>query len=139
MLLFKCFLSLNSISSEMKLTEQELSELVCFRKNMHAHPELSEEEEETAKSNIKYLECCKPSEIHSSIGGHGVIGVFNSNKPGPNILFRADIDALPIEEENDFGHQSQISGVSHKCGHDGHTSIFFLKKFLQKRVRKREK
>ncbi len=117
----------------MKLTEKELSELVAFRKDMHAHPEISEGEKETAKSIIKYLESCKPSEIHSSIGGYGVIAVFNSNKPGPNILFRADIDALPIEEENDFDHRSQNPGISHKCGHDGHTAILLG---LAKRISK---
>lgn len=117
----------------MKLTEQEISELVGLRKNLHAHPEISGSEKETAKSITKYLETCKPSGIHSSIGGHGVVAVYNSNHPGPTILFRADTDALPIEEENKFDHRSQNPGISHKCGHDGHTAILLgLAKFFSK-------
>ena len=52
--------------------------------------------------------------------------IFDSGKPGPTVLFRTDIDALPIEEINTFGHKSQKEGVSHKCGHDGHMAIMSL-------------
>jgi amidohydrolase len=57
------------------------------------------------------------------VGGYGVLAIFDSGKNGDSLLFRADMDALPIEEINDFEHRSKTKGVSHKCGHDGHTAI----------------
>lgn len=112
---------------------REIEELITFRKVLHANPELSGEEKETSKRIIAFLEKCKPSHIISSIGGYGVVAVFDSGKKGPNILFRADMDALPIEEVNDFEHRSKTKGVSHKCGHDGHTTMLLgLAKLLSK-------
>ncbi len=102
---------------------REIDHLISFRKESHAHPELSGEEKETAKRVLAFLEKCSPSEIITSVGGHGVIAVFDSEIEGPNVLFRADMDALPIEEVNEFDHLSKTKGVSHKCGHDGHTTI----------------
>ncbi len=102
---------------------REIDHLINFRKELHAHPELSGEEKETAKRVLAFLEECNPSHIITSVGGHGVLAVFDSEKEGLNVLFRADMDALPIEEVNDFDHRSRTKGVSHKCGHDGHTTI----------------
>lgn len=111
----------------------EIEELIALRKELHAKPELSGEEKETSKRVIKFLERCKPSQIITSVGGYGVITVFDSGKKGPNVLFRADMDALPIEEVNDFEHHSTTKGVSHKCGHDGHTTMLMgLAKLLSK-------
>src|SRR5690606_31326309 len=57
------------------------------------------------------------------MGGHGVAMVFDSGKPGPTVLFRSEIDALPIEELGDVAHRSLVPGKSHMCGHEGHTTI----------------
>lgn len=105
------------------LDKQEIAELIAFRKLLHKHPELSEMEKETADKVHEFLKKCKPSSIMNSVGGHGVIAIYDSKKVGPSILFRADMDALPIQETNDFMHHSNHDGVSHKCGHDGHTTI----------------
>lgn len=103
------------------LNQEALDELIKLRKHIHANPELSEKEAETAKLIKNYLEKCSPSELITDIGGHGVIAIFDSGTEGNSILFRADTDALPIQETNDFDYQSKTKGVSHKCGHDGHT------------------
>ncbi|MCR9181999.1 MAG: amidohydrolase [Flavobacteriaceae bacterium] len=119
---------------------QEIEELISFRKELHTHPELSGEEKETAKKVIVFLEKCKPTKIITSVGGYGVIAVFDSGKEGVNLMIRADMDALPIEEVNDFEYRSKTKGVSHKCGHDGHTTILLgLAKHLSKNQPKKGK
>lgn len=112
---------------------REIEELITFRKELHANPELSGQEKETAQRVIAFLEECSPSKIISSVGGHGVVAVYDSGNKGLNLLIRGDMDALPIKEINDFKHRSKIDGVSHKCGHDGHTTILLgLAKLLSK-------
>ncbi|WP_339610411.1 amidohydrolase, partial [uncultured Planktosalinus sp.] len=112
---------------------QEIEELISFRKELHTHPELSGEEKETAKKVLAFLEKCKPTKIITSVGGYGVIAIFDSEKEGVNLMLRADMDALPIEEVNDFEYRSITKGVSHKCGHDGHTAMLLgLAKQLSK-------
>ncbi len=119
---------------------REIEQLISFRKELHAHPELSGEEKETAKKVIAFLEKCNPSQIITSVGGHGVVAIFDSEKAGLNVMFRADMDALPIDEVNDFDYSSKIEGVSHKCGHDGHTTILLgLAKLLSKSPPKKGK
>lgn len=119
---------------------REIENLTSLRKELHAHPELSGEEKETSKRVLAFLEECNPSHIISSIGGYGLVAVFDSGKKGPNVLFRADMDALPIEEINDFDYRSKTKGVSHKCGHDGHTTMLLgLAKLLSKNLPKEGK
>lgn len=98
-----------------------LQELILLRKELHENPELSGNEINTSKKIYSFLKTCNPTKIISNIGGFGVLAIFDSNKFGQNILFRADIDALPITEINTFKHTSLNKGISHKCGHDGHT------------------
>src|SRR5690606_36905544 len=105
------------------LNTEQLDKLTAFRKKMHANPELSEQESETAKCIISFLDDCNPQQIITKVGGHGILAIFDSGTNGDSLLFRADMDALPIEEINDFEHRSKTKGVSHKCGHDGHTAI----------------
>ena len=100
-----------------------IENLIAFRKELHAHPELSGQEKATAQRIIKELKKCHPSQIIENLGGHGVAAIYDTGKPGKTILFRADTDALPIQETNIFDHKSIYEGVSHKCGHDGHTAI----------------
>jgi amidohydrolase len=105
------------------LDTKALDKLIAFRKKMHTNPELSKQESQTAKRIASFLKDCKPAKIITKVGGHGILAIFDSGKEGDTLLFRADMDALPIQEKNDFEHRSKVDGVSHKCGHDGHTTI----------------
>jgi len=100
-----------------------LKEVFQLRKTLHQNPELSGSEHHTAATIRETLEKGNPSEIITGLGGHGLAVVFDSGKPGPVVLLRADLDALPIEEKNDFDHRSEREGVAHLCGHDGHSAI----------------
>ena len=97
-------------------------DIVSFRRQLHAHPELSELESETARLIVARLRRCNPAAIADALGhmGTGVCAVYDSGTPGPTLLLRCELDALPIAEVNGFEHRSTRPGVSHKCGHDGH-------------------
>lgn len=105
------------------LTNLDLTELTEFRRDLHRHPELSGEEVETAKTIVAALQTLNPARILTGLGGHGVAAVFDSGVDGPTVLFRAELDALPIEEINDIAWSSQVQGKSHVCGHDGHMTM----------------
>lgn len=98
-------------------------ELVSFRRELHRFPEVSGQEYETARRVVDFLKKTGADHIWEQIGGTGVVALFDGKAPGPCLLFRAELDALPIAEINQFDHQSQNEGVAHKCGHDGHTTI----------------
>ncbi len=97
--------------------------LALFRKELHRYPELSGQEHTTAERIIAFLNDYAPDEIISRIGGTGLVAVYRGRNAGKNILFRCELDALPITEVNNFDHRSSVDGVSHKCGHDGHMAI----------------
>jgi amidohydrolase len=103
--------------------ETTAQHLIHLRQLLHANPEVSGCEENTAAYISGFLKKLNPDEIITGIGGHGILVLFDSGKPGLTLLFRADMDALPIQEANEFPHRSVVDGVSHKCGHDGHTTI----------------
>ena len=105
------------------LTNLDLMELTAFRRELHRYPELSGEEMETASRIAAALKQMSPTRILTGLGGHGVAAVFDSGNDGPTVLFRAELDALPIEERNDITWSSQIKGKSHVCGHDGHMTM----------------
>lgn len=94
-----------------------------FRKELHAHPELSGKETETAQRIKAELKKYKPKKIIDKLGGNGIAAFFEGKTPGKTILFRAELDALPIQETNTFDYASKTKNVSHKCGHDGHMTI----------------
>ncbi len=100
-----------------------LAEAVKLRKTLHRYPEVSGQERQTAGWIKAFLERYKPDQIIEGIGGNSLVAIFDSQKEGPTLMLRADMDALPILEINDFPHKSQYDGVSHKCGHDGHSAI----------------
>ena len=104
------------------LNKNTINQLTTLRKSIHAQPEISGEEYETQQKIILYLEQNTTAKI-SKVANTGVIATFSATTIGPTVLIRGDIDALPIEEVNDFEHRSTKVGVSHKCGHDGHTCI----------------
>ncbi|MDN5354083.1 MAG: hypothetical protein PWQ09_839 [Candidatus Cloacimonadota bacterium] len=97
--------------------------LLKFRRFLHQHPELSGKEAHTAQNIVETLEFFSPSKIITNLGGHGVAAIFKTGTTGPTVLLRAELDALPIEELNDFAYKSREEGISHKCGHDGHMTI----------------
>ena len=124
----------------MLLSDEEQNKLIELRKHLHAHPELSGKEEETSKKVVEYLKTCSPTGIITNVGGHGILAVFDSKQNGETVLFRADMDALPIEETNDFDYRSKTEGVSHKCGHDGHTVMLLgLARLISKKTPKKGK
>lgn len=100
-----------------------LESLIRFRKELHKNPELSGKETETAKRIVSFLEQYPPDEMQTNIGGTGVIAVYKGLEKGKSILFRCELDALPIKETNSFEHKSVKNTISHKCGHDGHMAI----------------
>lgn len=100
-----------------------MDEIVEFRRELHQFPELSGCEEATARRIIDKIQAFQPDELHTAIGGNGIIASFFGKTEGPELLFRSELDALPIEETNDFDYQSRNHGIAHKCGHDGHMAI----------------
>jgi amidohydrolase len=105
-----------------QLTNQDMADLVAWRRRLHRFPEISGEEEKTAAEVVAFLSDTQPDRVLTQLGGHGVALVFEGGRPGPTLLFRAELDALPIEEISDIPHRSEVPGKSHMCGHDGHTA-----------------
>jgi amidohydrolase len=98
------------------------SEMAGWRRDFHAHPELAFEERRTAAVVARKLEEWGV-EVHRGVGGTGVVGVLYGRDVGRCIGLRADMDALPISENNTFPHASRHPGRFHGCGHDGHTAM----------------
>ena len=98
-------------------------ELAALRRDLHAHPELGFEEHYTAARVKEALQACGVDEIHEGIGRTGVVAVVRGRgqSSGSMVGLRADMDALPMTEHNDFAWKSCKSGLMHGCGHDGHT------------------
>jgi hippurate hydrolase len=101
------------------------AELAAFRRDLHAHPELGFEEVRTASRVAEALRVAGVDEVHTGIARTGVVGVVHGarNASGRMIGLRADMDALPMREENDFPWRSAHHGLMHGCGHDGHTAM----------------
>jgi amidohydrolase len=96
--------------------------LVECRRWFHAHPELSNREVETSAEIARRLREMG-YEPRTGIAGHGVVAVLEGGRPGPVVAWRADIDALPIDEAVDVPWRSQNPGVMHACGHDVHLTV----------------
>jgi len=95
---------------------------IAWRRHLHAHPELSFEEHETSAFVEATLRSFGGLEIERP-AGTAVVARLHGARPGKVVVLRADIDALPIQEENDVPHASTRTGVMHACGHDGHTAM----------------
>jgi amidohydrolase len=98
------------------------ADAIALRRDLHAHPELGFAEHRTAGIVAERLTALG-LEVHTGIGGTGVVGILAGAQPGPTIMLRADMDALPIPEENDVPYVSQNPGVTHACGHDAHVAM----------------
>jgi amidohydrolase len=97
-------------------------ELTALRRDFHQHPELSHQEERTARVVAAYLQDLG-LEVTTGLAGHGVMGVLSGARPGKAVAFRADMDALPLMEAVEVSWRSQAPGIMHACGHDFHLSI----------------
>lgn len=96
--------------------------LIVQRRDFHQYPELAFQE--TRTSNIIAQELAELGlEVQTGIGETGVVGLLQGAQDGPTVMVRADMDALPIQEENELDYISRNKGVMHACGHDGHMSI----------------
>ncbi len=104
--------------------------LVAWRRDIHAHPELSGQEARTAKLVAEHLRKLG-LEVQTGVAGHGVVGLLKGAQPGKTVALRADMDALPVAEVTGLSfaskaraiHMGKESAVMHACGHDGHTAI----------------
>lgn len=109
----------------MKKLRDAQPEMVKIRRHLHAHPEVSFHEKETAKYIKDFYQDldCKITDFGD---GYGFAVDIESGRPGKNLALRADFDALAIQEENDLEFKSQNKGVMHACGHDGHTAYMIV-------------
>lgn len=111
-----------SLESVLSLVDQVKTDVIGWRRHLHRNPELSFHEEKTAQfvydtlASFGGLELSRPTKT-------SVVAKLTGSQPGKVLAIRADMDALPIQEENDFEFVSQHPGVMHACGHDGHTAM----------------
>lgn len=103
-------------------TDHIFDKLVKIRRDFHTYPELSEQEKRTSDKIAEYLTSLG-LEVHTNIGGYGVVGILKGDKNGKRIAWRADIDALSSHFPDDVEFQSKNEGVRHICGHDVNTTI----------------
>jgi hippurate hydrolase len=97
-------------------------EMTAWRRDIHAHPELGFEEQRTSDLVASRLTAFGV-EVHRGVGRTGVVGVLRSGSAKRSVGLRADMDCLPIQEENSFEYKSRNNGRMHACGHDGHTTM----------------
>jgi amidohydrolase len=105
--------------------------VIAWRRDLHEHPELGNREFRTSKMIAEHLRSLKVIAVREKVAHTGVVGILEGGRPGPVVALRADIDALPVEEQVDVPFRSKVktewngamSGVMHACGHDGHTAI----------------
>jgi len=111
------------MSIPLKQEIQKLKEeMIAWRREFHAHPELGMEEKWTSETIARRLLEFGLA-VKTGVGGTGVVGLIEGASAGRTVLLRADMDALPIREENEAPYRSGIDGVMHACGHDGHMAI----------------
>ncbi|HEV2128405.1 MAG TPA: amidohydrolase, partial [Thermomicrobiales bacterium] len=117
-----------AVAADLKRDVDEiLPGLVADRRHLHEHPELGLQEHETAKFVTERLQALGVEDIQTGISETGVTGLIRGTGDGSGkdkvVLARADMDALPIVEENEVDYRSKNDGVMHACGHDAHTAI----------------
>ena len=102
-----------------QIAAERHDELVRIRRHLHQNPELSQAENETGRYLAEILESLG-LEVQREVAHTGVVALLRGGKPGKTVALRADMDALPVQEENDVSYKSQKPGVMHACGHDAH-------------------
>lgn len=113
---------LNEIYSAL---DERFSEMVDIRRHLHQYPELSFQEEKTAKYIADFYHQLHIP-VQTNVGGNGVIATLKGKLPGKTVAFRADFDALPIQDQKDVPYKSKVPGVMHACGHDAHTATLLI-------------
>lgn len=98
-------------------------EIIELRHRLHTLAERSGEERQTAECVQQFLRGTKPDELLDGIGGNGIVAGWKGSEPGPTVILRCELDALPIPEENEIPWRSGDRSTGHKCGHDGHMAI----------------
>ncbi len=114
------------VSTEMNLhrdVDEILPGIIADRRHLHQHPELGFQEHETARFVVERLHAIGVDEIKPGVGRTGVTALIHGSSPGKVVALRADMDALPITEENEVEYKSLHAGVMHACGHDSHVSM----------------
>ncbi len=106
-----------------RLSRDVAPAVVQWRRDFHAHPELSNREERTARVVAEELRRMGVDEIRTGVARHGVVALVRGRKPGNVVALRADMDALAIREQTNLPFASQSAGVMHACGHDAHTAM----------------
>ena len=101
----------------------DLARLAAFRHSLHRAPEISGEEAATAAAVVSFTADTRPDQVLTGLGGHGVALVYDGAAPGPTVMLRAELDALPILDAGAVDWRSQVAGKGHLCGHDGHMAI----------------
>lgn len=100
-----------------------IDKLIELRRSVHQHPEISGEEVETAAAVVEYLNGLNYTNLQTQVGGNGILVLFDSGKAGKTLMFRAELDGLPIQEESEIEYQSIYKDKGHQCGHDGHLTM----------------
>lgn len=106
-----------------ELIESILPEVIALRQDLHANPELGYKEVRTAKRIVDVLRKVPGIEIRTEVAETGVVALLGAGLPAPVVALRADMDALPIEEQTGLDYRSRNPGVMHACGHDGHVAM----------------
>lgn len=104
-------------------------ELVQLRRTFHQHPELSRQEHQTSQQIKEWLAAHGIEEVQSK-AGTGVVALVRGARPGPTVMYRCDMDGLPIQEASGVEFSSKNEGVMHSCGHDGHMAVALMLAFL---------
>ena len=97
-------------------------QLVAWRRDFHAHPELAFQEHRSAGVIAERLRELG-YQVQTGVATTGVVALLKGQQPGPVVMLRFDMDALPITEENETDYVSQNPGVMHACGHDAHMAM----------------
>ncbi|MFQ5581191.1 MAG: M20 family metallopeptidase [Mariprofundaceae bacterium] len=109
-------------SSLTAMVKAVLPEVIEMRRHLHRHPELSGQEEQTAR--FVFEKCAQLGiSIRTDIGGHGLLAQLKADHADEWVALRADMDALPIHDAKSCSYASQTDGISHACGHDAHTAM----------------
>jgi amidohydrolase len=103
--------------------DEILPGVIADRRHFHEHPELGFEEVETSRVVAERLRSFGFDEVQTGVAVTGVVGLLHGSRPGKVVALRADMDALPIQEENEVEYRSRHEGVMHACGHDAHTAM----------------
>src|SRR5215211_5505763 len=112
--------TLNQLHQEI---DEILPGVIADRRHLHQHPELGFQEHKTAQFVVERLQAIGAEQITTGVGKTGVTALIHGQAPGKVVALRADMDALPITEENDVDYRSLHPGVMHACGHDSHVAM----------------